>query len=98
MPRLLTMVEHIVELPGHGIGLFPGIAPAGEERFCIGSVVVLKRPDGSECEVAITGIELGTPNPRREFIPWFRGLRKIDLPLGTQVWSVTDVLSAVAVD
>jgi hypothetical protein len=87
MPRLLTTVEHTVVLPSHGIGLFPGIVPVGEERFRIGSVVLLRRPDGSEIPRAITGIELPTPNPRREIIFLFKGLGKSDIPLGTQVWS-----------
>src|SRR5438270_446126 len=55
MPRLLTTVERTVVLPNHGIALFPGIVPCGEERFHIGSVVTLRRPDGGPTYTSPTG-------------------------------------------
>jgi hypothetical protein len=86
MLRLLFIVEHTFFLPRHGIALFPGIVPVGEELFRVGSPILLKRPDGSEVQTSIAGMELPTPNPGGVFVPFFKELGKGDVPVGTEVW------------
>ena len=63
MPRHLFTVEDTFTIRGRGTILVPGIVPEGDERFRIGDALRLRRPDGSEVEATIDGIECFTPRP-----------------------------------
>jgi hypothetical protein len=85
MSRHLFTVEETFTIRGRGTGLMPGIVPEGGERLRIGDALRLRRPDGSEVEATIDGIEFfgiqtGT-------YPIVVRLPKLDVPLGTEVWS-----------
>ena len=85
MPRHLFTVEDTFTIRGRGTILVPGIVPEGDERFRIGDALRLRRPDGSEVEATIDGIECFTPPPG--IYPIVVTLPKSDVPLGTEVWS-----------
>jgi hypothetical protein len=89
MARRLFTVEDTFLIEGRGIVPVPGIEPQGDERFRIGDSIILKRPDGSEIEWQIGGLELLCPRPRPdEVVVLLRGLGKDDIPIGTEIWSV----------
>jgi translation elongation factor EF-Tu-like GTPase len=89
MTRLLIIVEDVFVIEGRGIVLVPGIIPQGEERFHSGDPVTLKRPDGSELEWCIGGLEMLCPSPRPdEVVIMLKGLSMDDVPKGTEVWSM----------
>ena len=47
MARRLFVVEDTFLIKGRGLVPVPGVVPQGEERFRVGDLVVIKRPDGS---------------------------------------------------
>jgi translation elongation factor EF-Tu-like GTPase len=85
MSRHLFTVEDTFTIRGRGTVLVPGIVPEGGERFRIGDALRLRRPDGSEVEATIDGIEFFSV-PAGTY-PIVVGLPKLDVPLGTEVWS-----------
>lgn len=72
-----------------GLVPVPGVAPQGEERFRVGDPIKLKRPDGSEIEWQIGGLELLSPPPAPDqVVILLKSLGKGAVPIGTEVWSV----------
>ena len=88
MPRRLFTVTDVYLIRGRGLVVLPGIVPIGEERFRIGELLLLKRPDGSEIEATIGGLEMFTDTTRPDIPVMLRGLGKEDVPIGTEVWSL----------
>jgi hypothetical protein len=87
--RHLFVVEDSFLIKGHGIVPVPGIIPQGEERFRVGDPILLRRPDGSTLKWQIGGLELAlTAVPREDVAILLKGMRKEDVPIGTEVWSV----------
>ena len=88
MARLLFIVEESFAIKGRGLVPVPGIVPQGVERFRVGDPILLKRPDGSSLAWQIGGLELisGGP-PRDDVVVLLKGLRKEEVPVGTEVWS-----------
>ena len=88
MSRLLFVVDDHFDIRERGLILAPGIEPIGDERFTVGSPLLLKRPDGSSIETTIGGLEmLLTPKPTTQVPILLKGLGKSDVPIGTEVWS-----------
>jgi hypothetical protein len=50
--------------------------------------IVLRQPGGTERTERIAGLEFVHPNPGRQVNILITGLRKADVPIGTEVWSV----------
>jgi hypothetical protein len=98
MGRCLFVVEDTFLIRGRGLVPVPGIIPEGEERFRVGDRIMLKRPDGSEMEWEIGGLELLCPNPRHDVVILLKGMSKEDIPIGTEIWSVDRVQSEPARD
>jgi hypothetical protein len=90
MPRLLFEVVDSFEIAGRGLVPIPGIVPQGEERFRVGDPLELVRPDGTRLRTHIAGLELFSPMPADHAVALLlpKGLSKLDVPTGTQVWSV----------
>ena len=88
MPRLLFKVEDTFLIRARGVVLVPGIAPVGDERFRTGDGLRLKRPDGSEVQTTIGGLEMFTGTMKPDMPVLLKGLGKADVPIGTEVWSV----------
>ena len=87
--RKLFVVQDTILIKGRGVAALPGIVPEGEERFRVGEPIILKRPDGTELNWQIGGLELmHTPRPRGDIVVLLQGLSKEDVPLGTEIWSV----------
>ena len=66
----------------------PGLLPIEDERFRIDDALLLKRPGGEDARVTIGGIELMHGTGTAELPVLLMGLRKEDVPVGTEVWSV----------
>ena len=88
MPRLLFKVDNTFLIRARGLVLVPGIVPVGDERFRVGDPLRLKRPDGSEVETAISGLEMFMETMKPDIPVLLKGLGKEDVPIGTEVWSV----------
>jgi hypothetical protein len=89
MARLLFAVEDTFLIEGRGLVPVPGIVPQGDERFRVGDPIRLKRPDGSEIEWKIAGLEMLYPRPPQNDVAiLLNGLGKDDVPIGTEIWSM----------
>jgi hypothetical protein len=88
MGRLLFVVSDVVVIKGRGIALFAGIRPIGEEVFHAGETILLRKPDGSSVTTKIGSLAFVCPNPRNEIQVMLTTLRKDDVPVGTEVWSI----------
>jgi translation elongation factor EF-Tu-like GTPase len=88
MARLLFKVEDTFVIRGRGLVVVPGIVPGRDERFRIGDALQLKRPDGSESETTIGGLEMFTESMKPDIPVLLKGLGKEDVPIGTEVWSI----------
>jgi hypothetical protein len=89
MARRLFTVEETFVIAERGIVPVPGIVPQDDECFRIGDAIKLKRPDGSEIEWHIGGLEMLYPlPPSKDVCILLKGLGKDDVPKGTEVWSV----------
>ena len=88
MARQLFVVDDTFEIKGRGLILAAGISPEGEERFRVGDLIRLQRPDGSAAVVRIDGLEILSPNLRNIFPILLTSVSKNDVPIGTEVWSV----------
>jgi hypothetical protein len=86
--RRLFTVESTFVIEGRGLVPVPGIVPIDDECFRIGDPITLVRPDGTKINTSIAGLEMLDPNPHRDVVVLIRGLLKVDVPPGTEVWSV----------
>ena len=69
--------------------MLPGIPFSRSDlTLKIGDPVILKRPDGSEIETIVRGLEMGSRRPSR-CIPILLGkeLTKEMVPVGTELWT-----------
>jgi hypothetical protein len=84
---LLSRVEDVFQLRGRGCVVVPGIPSSIECPIQIGSVVRLRRPDGSEANTVIQGIGSGG-SPAAPGTPVLLGTEivKDDVPIGTEIW------------
>ena len=88
MARRLFTVEDTFMVKGRGLVSVPDIIPQGEEVFRVGDALLLKRPDGSAIHTTIDGLELLNPNPNNQVVVLVRFLKRDDIPVGTDVWTV----------
>lgn len=90
MEILLFRVEDRFLIRGRGLVLVPGIVAEDRPfREWTGLRIVLRRPDHSEVEAEIRGIDISTPtppSPRRPILV-SGDFTKDDVPVGTEVWS-----------
>jgi hypothetical protein len=87
MGQLLFIVEDRFEIAGRpDLVLVPGI-PSSAGTLPVGQPLLLKRADGSAMTSSIGGFELlHTPLPKDSVPISVYGLRKDDVPVGTEVW------------
>jgi hypothetical protein len=78
---LLFVVEQVFSVTGRGVILLPGL---GKNVVRVGTPIQLVRPDGSKLGTKIRGIGFN------EFHDILVGqeLRKEDVPVGTEVWTI----------
>ena len=89
MARRLFVVEDTFLIEGRGLVSIPGITPVADENFRVGHQILLKRPNGTQLDWQIGGLEmLSPPPPNFGFAILLNGLTKDDVPIGTEVWSV----------
>jgi hypothetical protein len=86
MARRLFTVEDVFTIRRRGTILVPGIVPEGDERFRIGDVLRLRRPDGSELQATIDGIHSFNVGVHGGYAIVV-ALPKSEVPVGTEVWS-----------
>jgi hypothetical protein len=88
--RLLLTVTETFTVPGKGIiVLLPELKPIGEERFRVGDLLRLRKPDGAEDLVPIDGLEFLKPiRGNCQLVVTLAGKSREDVPVGTEVWSV----------
>lgn len=86
MARHVFNVADLFTIRGRGVVLLPGLTPIDDEVFRVGDQLRLKRPDGTELEARIAGIELFSGTPEVPVL--LEGLSDADIPRDTEVWSV----------
>jgi translation elongation factor EF-Tu-like GTPase len=97
MARRLFTVEDTFTVRGRGLVFVPGIVPQGDERFKVGDPIVLRLPGGKSTLSNIGAIEFLTgAKSRTDVVLLFKELRKEDVPIGTEVWSVDPATQASA--
>ena len=88
MTRLLLTIEATFRVKEGGLALIPPLMIQDGEGFRVDDPIILKRPDGSTIKWQIGGL---TPIPPkrspREIGLVLKGLKKQDIPVGTEVWS-----------
>ncbi len=84
MRKLLSRVADVFQIADRGCVVAPGIPRSSDARIKIGDDVWLTRPDGSEINTEVRGIEMGGRIPDSG-IPILLGseLTKDDIPPGT---------------
>lgn len=84
MRKLLSRVDDVFQIAERGCVVAPGIPKSSDARIKIGDGVWLTRPDGSETNTVVRGIEMGGRIPDSG-IPILLGseLTKDDIPPGT---------------
>jgi|SRR5580692_11353064 hypothetical protein len=97
--RCLFVVSDTFAIKGRGLVLIPGIKPEGDERFRVGDIVELRKPDKAIARVKISGIEMLYPPPPNGGLPIMLKdmTEKNDVPLGTEVWSIERNTTTVTV-
>lgn len=88
MARHLLTVDDTFTIAGRGLVLTPPIQMLPGERLRPGDTLLLKHPDGSETVTTLGGLELSRPNPDGKVGLMLDRLTKVDVPIGTEVWSV----------
>src|SRR5205814_777171 len=86
MARRIFNVADTFTIRGRGLVLLPGLTPINNERFRVGDLLLLKRPDRTELVTWIAGIELFSGTAEVPVL--LNGLSNEDVPVGTEVWSV----------
>ena len=87
---LFTVTETFV-MPGRCLVLLPELQPVGEERFKVGDLLRLRRPDGVEDSVRIGGLEFLKPlDGKCQLVVTLSRMEQEDVPVGTEVWSVNE--------
>lgn len=89
-PTLLFIVEDTFQISGRGCVLVPGpIAEIGGPEVRVGDNILLIKPDGSQVETSVYGIEMigRRPPPKVLTAPILLppALSKSDIPVGTEV-------------
>src|SRR5947209_336322 len=90
MARRLFIVENCWTIKGRGVVPEPALVPIGDELFRVGDPVLLKRPDGTTLLSRIGALMIFTIPPRigDEAPILLPDLRKEDVTVGTEIWSV----------
>jgi hypothetical protein len=89
--RLLFKVTGVFTIPTRGIVLTPELVPVGQEVFRVGDPLRFRWPDGSEDIVKIGGLEFAKVlNAPCQLLVFLRGKSKADVPIGTEVWSLSN--------
>lgn len=93
MGRLLCVVQDTFEIEGRGIRFWPAMLLQSDAPIGVGDLVRFQRPDGSSAEHRVGALELvfgGPPTQPASVFLAFEGLSKTDLPIGTEVYSVSE--------
>lgn len=85
--RLLFTVQSVVEIPGKGLLLGPGVL--AKEGVAAGDTVELRSADGKTTQqVEVKAIAFLSPSPGDPpAVPILVGAKQKDVPVGTQVWA-----------
>lgn len=78
---LLFVVEQVFLITRRGVVLLPGL---GKNIVQVGTPIRLVRPDGSTLDTKVRGIGF---NEFHDILVG-QGLRKEDVPIGTEVWTI----------
>ena len=87
MKIFLSLIEDVFQINQRGCVVIPGIPRSINLPIKIGAAIRLIRPDGSEADSTICGIELGG-HLDAPSIPILlgTGISKDQIPIGTQLW------------
>lgn len=88
MPRVVLTVEDSFAIDGRGVVLLPGLEPIGDEVFRAGDPIRIRRPDGTDLDTTMHGVEFLTSTAGSSLVILLpRDVAKSDVPIGSEVWS-----------
>ena len=89
MATFASKIDDVFQITGRGCVVVPGIPKSFGLTIRIGDSVVLKRPDGTELETTIRGLEMFSRVPL-DFTPVLLGneISKDMVSLGTELWII----------
>ena len=88
MPRVLLTVEDTFTIEGRGVVLLPKLEPIDDERFAAGDAIRIRRPDGTDLDTVMQGLEfMTTSNDSFLVIVLPKHIEQHDVPVGSNVWS-----------
>ena len=81
-----SKIEDVFEIADRGCIVVPGLMLGDDTHVRIGDPVTLRRPDGTEFETTVAGIEMiGTPDRNALPVLLPKTIRKHHIPIGTQI-------------
>ena len=81
-----STIEDVFQIDGRGCIVMPGLLLDDDPHVCVGDPVTLRRPDGTELETTVAGIEMiRTLNRNAMPVLLPKEIRKIDVPIGTEL-------------
>ncbi len=88
MPRVLLTVEGAFTIEGRGVVLLPKLEPIGNERFAAGDSLRIRRPDGTDLDTVMQGVEFMTTSDDSFLVILLpKHIAQQDVPVGSDVWS-----------
>ncbi len=79
-----SIIQDVFQIDGRGCVVVPGLLLDADPHVCIGDPVTLRRPDGTEIQTTVAGIEMIRTLDRNAMpILLPKNIHKDDLPIGT---------------
>ena len=81
-----STIQDVFQIDGRGCVVVPGVALDADPHVSIGDPAILRRPDGTEIQTSVAGIEM-IHTPDRNAIPILlpKNVHKDDVPIGTEL-------------
>jgi hypothetical protein len=81
-----STIQDVFQINGRGCVVVPGLLLDADPRVCIGDPVILRRPDGTELQTTVAGIEMiRTLDSNAMPILLPKNIHKDDVPIGTEL-------------
>ncbi len=81
-----STIEGVFQIDGRGGVVVPGLLLDADPHVCIGDPTILRRPDGTEIQTSVAGIEMVRTldcNSMPVLLP--KNIHKDDIPIGTEL-------------
>jgi len=81
-----STIEDVFQIDGRGCIVVPGLSLDDDPHVCVGDPITLRRPDGTELQTNVAGIEMiRTLNRNAMPILLPKKIQKNDVPIGSEL-------------